>query len=551
MRKYLLFFIPVLCLLLLPSAGMAMSASAALDPPVEWSWLVREIENGKTTITLPNSIVFEGDAGLSPTEPITIIGNNQTLTGVILDGGMVTFKDVVLAGIDGLDDEDGGAGLTLRGEGTIAVLSGTSRAAGGNSGPSGSNGGAGILMEADKQGVILRNQASSTGGIGRFYGGAGIHAIGCASSVLATDSVVLIGRQGIAEGGAGIDMPSCATITLSEYASAGGGSSVTDGGAGVRSLLCEACEARGLVTAGGTAILSGGVGKTGGAALHATRSARSDADVPPDLTLSDGSMYFGAAGETAGSAIDAQNCMIFFGGEAQFYSGAYYAETAPVLALTDCIEEGDPEMIQLVDGTKVDKYPASDVSLIINSALSVVSDRYTPVVTENGLNTRKLAAKLNGITVERGKVSQARVNDGGLKITLWNGTYEKRLEYNQWLMSDGGDGVRLVLIATTSQVWPTLDTTVAALRKLDSLGVTQLAYSNVDPVYNERIIDIKAVLAAVDAYASPVDHVLFGTEDDCVIFLLEDGKTREYQEELMQDVRVPLEEPDPEELEGA
>lgn len=545
MRKTLLFFIPVLCILLMPSANAAMSASAALDPPVEWSWLVKEIENGKTTITLPNSIAFEGDLGLSPAAPITIVGNHQTLTGVVVDGGMITFKDVVLEGVNGLDDEDGRAGLTLRGEGAIAILSGASRAVGGNSGPSGERGGDGILLESANQGVILRNQASVSGGIGSIYGGAGVRSISCGCSVLATDSAVLIGRPGIALGGAGIDMPSCAGVTLSEYASACGGASVTDGGAGLSSPLCEVCGGYGPIAIGGAAVLSGGVGKTGGAAVYAARAPRDENDMTPDLTLSGDSLYFGAAGETAGPAIHARNCMLFFGGEPLFYGGAFFAEPSPVLALFDCVEEGDPEMIQKIDGTKVDQYPANDVSLIIHSALSVINDRYTPTATENGLNTRQLATKLNGLTVERGKVSQARVNGGGLKITLWNGTCEKRLEYQQRLMEDGDGGVRLVLIATTSQIWPTLDSTVAALRKLHSLGVTQLAYTNVDPVYNERIVSLAGVLDAVDAYAAPVDRVIFGTEDDCVIFVQEDGKTRAYQEELMREIRLALEEPEP------
>ncbi len=547
MRKNFLLTILLLALLAAPTASLATSvAAAATAPPADWAWLVAQVESGAETITLPCDISCENDEVLLPKGKLTIIGNGHTLADITLGSGTVIFQNVRLVGFDGLAGESGGPGLTLQGDGTIAVFTEGTRATGGRSGTEGEFGGDGVLMEGNGQGLLLSGKVSARGGIGKFYGGAGVRVLGCNGNVMAAGDTNLMGDLGLGIGGAGLNAPACCKITLSDRAKASAGRSSYDGGHGVFSHACDVCDFHAAVSIGGESMLFGGAAKVGGSALYIERGETKQAIPDFDLTIQGQPSFFGAAGDTSGAAITAIGCRIQYDGEPSFTSGAYCTEASSVIALTDCEEAGAMDARVLLEGAQLDletdPHPASDMALIINSALSQQNNRFVPETVENGLNTRDLQTKFGGLTVERGRVTQAKVNDGGLKISVYDGQRLSRLEFNQYLMSDGAEGVRLVLVATSTQEWLIVESTLAALKKLTSLGVTQLAYTNKEPVYHERIIDIATVVDAAEKYEKPVSNVIFGTADDCVIFVPEDG-TWIYQEDLMPLVLVPLEDP--------
>ncbi|MCL1965425.1 MAG: hypothetical protein FWF69_10295, partial [Firmicutes bacterium] len=346
-------------------------------------------------------------------------------------------------------------------------------------------------------------------------------------------------------GGCGIEAPACCKLTLSGLASASGGPSPYDGGCGMDSHVCGQCGLRAQVLLCDHATLSGGVGEAGGAALQATRAGTEARREAPDVVLSGECMLLGAAGDTAGAALRADACAIAFDGSPTLVSGFYRLKEAPVMKLTNCVFTGGIDKVQRHEGEKSEVYPARDVPQIILSALGQQSGRYTPKTIEDGLNTRELSGRLDGHAVEKGSVSQASLDGKGLLITMWNRTLETKLRFREYLMPDGTGGLRLVCIAVTSLEWPTVRSSVAALRKLQKEGFTQLAYSNAEPVYNERVIDIPALLEAIDAYQRPVRSVFLGTADDAVIFLLED-EALVYQEGLMEQIVRPLEAADAE-----
>jgi hypothetical protein len=524
-------------LLLLPMMAQAQAAPA---PMMDWAWLVDQVASGVETITLPNSIVSDGTP-LVVSGQITIEGNGYMLTGAVLEGGTFLLRNVVLQGVHGLAEEAGGAGLTLRGEGAIAMLSGGSRAAGGRSGPEGKQGGAGIRLEGKRQGLILLDTASAQGGVGRLYGGDGLEVIGCEARVALSRTASLSGNAAIAEGGAGLRLPACAVVTMDGYAFAVGGESTYTGGAGLCSLSCEVCAAQGSLELAGSAMLMGGVGDTGGAAVSLARAALGET---ADLTLREDCALIGGDGKIAGSALVAQGARIALADKATLQSGGYFAETGakPVFELIDSALT--PETYEGLPGVKLNQYPAGEVSGMIQSAMAEHNPRAVPTAIENGLTTRELSTRLGDVRVERGRVMQAAVNGGGLRITLRDQEYMERIEFELRLSGDGGEGVRFILIAAKSLPCYTLETTAAALRKLDSLGVTQLALTSIAPVYYERIWDLAALLQAVDASADAAERVLLGTADDAVIFVPESGDWQ-YQEELMAEIVRELEAEEP------
>lgn len=541
MRKKYRCFIMLALMLICGAQAMA----ATKEPDATWEWLLKQVKSGNKIITLPSNIICEGDEGLLAEEPITIEGDGFSLKGALVDGGQVTFHNTRLQGIHGLADESGGAALTVRGDETVVIFTGHTDAIGGRSGPTGEYGGDGVRLEGNRQGLILRGKSTSTGGIGYFNGGAGVRIIGCENTVLATDSAACIGKPGLGVGGAGVDGPSCATVGFSgRTASAGGGSAYT-GGSGILSVPCTVCQVHGNMKVLDQAIITSGVGAAGGHAIEILRESfdSTKKDLPVDLRLEGEITLVGGHGGTAGSAIHAVSGILRYMDTPTFYSGNYLEKEAPILDLTDCIEDGSKEGIIAEQGKQLgtEAYPAKDMSAIISAELKQTNDRYTPSVVTDGLTKRELATKYHELSVVKGKTGKAAVNGISMKMNLWNGTYEKRLDFYQWLASDGKDGVRYVMVATKPEEWLAVEGTVEAFEKLLSLGITQLAYTSVDPVYCERIIDLAAMLEAVKAAEMPVERVLFGTADDCVIFVFEGDKQWVYQEELMDKLRVELE----------
>lgn len=519
---------------------VAFCAVPSPPPTVAWSWLQKQVADGAKEITLTGNISrSEEEGGLLATGTVTISGKGFVITGAQVDSGTVIFQDVSLSGVHGIEEENGQPALTLRGKGTVAVLSGNTQVIGGRSGIKGEHGGNGILLTDDQEGVLLRNRAYIQGGAGYLYGASGIKIEGNGCSILLTDNAAAMGGIGLANGGAGLEVPSCAKVDFKGKSTAVGAASVYAGGDGILSTPCAVCQQHQTVSVEEEAMITSGVGETGGNAIHLERSKTSEA---PDLMLKDTITLMGGAGGTAGASILAKNAMISFAGTPTLYGGDYYATKAAALSLTGSGTEGDMDTAIQLDGNKLEKHPASDMSLILNQELSQISSRYTPMLVEKGLTTLELTTKMNDLSVEKGRVSRVSVG-GGLKINLWNATLEKRLDFNQRFSTDGKEGIRLILIASSSEHWLSLESAVTSLRKLQSLGITQLAYTSVDPVYCERIVDIDGLLAAIEADEgeSPVEQVILGTADDCVIFVRKD-KTRDYQEELMPEIRRMLSE---------
>lgn len=529
----------ILCILFTTWLMFSVPAQAAPSKaaPADWAWLVDQVESGATSIALPNDIVCDDDTGLYPKEALRIEGNAFSLTGAIIDGGTVIFQDVRLLGTHGVDDENGGAALTLRGTETIAVLSGSTRAEGGRSAMEGEAGGDGVLMTDRGQGLILNNSASASGGIGRIHGGYGVRVEGCDSSVLLTNSATISGSAGIGVGGSGLHAPSCGKLALQEQASITGGISSYAGGHGIHSALCEACGKQASVSLTASTMAIGGVGKDGG---HGVLISRSQPGEEPDLSLSGNCMVLAGDGETCGSAVNATNATISYADTPNLIGGRFYQTKAPAILLSSCTVLGDESAVNISESEKTDSYPASDASLIVNQAISQQSNRYEPKIIEDGLSSMELATSLNGFTVERGNVRQVNVSGNNLKIFMYKSELEGRMQFKQYLMEDGQGGTRLVLVATPSDPWPTVEATVAGLRKLESIGITQLAYTCVGPTYHEQVLDLATLLKAVDAYGEENIHrILSGTADDAIIFIQPDG-ARDYQETLMPEVSRPI-----------
>lgn len=536
MRKNFLFFLFIACLLILPVQSLASTAEAAQPVEMDWAWLVEQVASGVDTITLINRIECDSDEGLAPVGSVTIDGAGFAIEGAIVDSGTVYFKNITLEGVHGIDDEDGGAALTVRGEGTKVILSGNSSVVGGRSGLHGIYGGAGIVLQDKGQWLILRNKVTVLGGAGLQEGGSGIVAQGCGSSVLITDSAIAKGADALVLGGMGVDAPGCCKISFQQNASAIGGRSMQQGGHGVRSLQCAVCGNEAAVSISGVSTLFGGIGWDGGSAVYITRTKAGDTAY---LQVNDG-ILSGADGGTAGLAIYAAGVTVAYSGTPVCYGGGYYQTESQVILLEGCQETGDVENVEQIAGERLAEAPTNAVQNSLIAELNKKSSHYETPTIDDGLLTRDLATKYEGFTVDKGSVGQASLNGNGLKINMYNSTMEKRMYFRQRLMSDGGEGIRLVLIADHSDGWLIVESTVAALRKLGSMGFTQLAFTTVEPVYYERIVDIAALLEAIDADGAEPSRILLGTMDDCVIFVRED-KTWDYQEGLMEQLVRPLE----------
>lgn len=514
-------------------------AAEAKEPLVDWAWLIAQVKSGKETIKLPNDIICEDEEGLLAEKPVTIEGGGFSIKNMAVSGGQVTFHDVKLRGEHGLADENGGPGLRLFGEHTVAIFSGATAVEGGRSGPAGECGGDGILLAGDHQRVLLYDKASATGGTGAFIGGNGIHVLSNACSVLVGGDATCAGKNGLVEGGAGLSALSCSEVVILENGSAEGGSSQYTGGAGVLSIVCDACDAHGIATVKDSAILTSGTGADGG---HGILMLRKTPGEPADLRIEGTPILIGGGGGTAGAAIRAENSGIAYKGEPMLFGGNFYETESEVRWLDNCSESGDMEKIAEEAGIQVTSHPASGISSIIRAELDRQNERYTPPVVQDGLTTRELAYKLGGYTVDRGKVSGMTLDGKALLISMFNGTMEKKLQYTPRLSEVGPDGgLRLVLIAEAPEEWLTVESTVAALRKLSKSGFTQFAYTSVDPVYCERIVNLEALLKAIDKEKEPPEKIILGTADDAVIFLR--GKEpNEYKTGLMEKILVPLEE---------
>jgi len=528
--RSLIIFAMALCLFTAQPFGSAAGA----PPPADWAWLQEQIESGQQTITLPNDIAFDGGDGLLAESPVTIEGGGHVIENAVVAGGRITFHNVQLKGGHGIDDESGIPGLTVGGKGTRVILSGQTLAEGGRSGPWGERGGDGVLLTGQGVDVLLHDKAYVTGGTGNFYGGNGIRALACGTSILIGGSAASMGRGGLAEGGAGVYAPGCAKVIVLDHGTASGGPSPYAAGGGIRSVPCDTCEASGAITVKGEAILASGVGGEGGNALWVTRAQRGTA---PDVLFDDTPMLLGGSGGTAGSAIRAENAVISYAGGPMLFAGNHYEIEAPVRRLDGCEETGDPEAFVEEKGVQVSSYPANNVTAVIRAELESVNERATPRPIENGLTTGELFTKLDGKVVDKGRVSQMTLGGKALLITMYDATLENRLQYTPRLSTDGGDGLRLILIAAKSQEALSVEITVAALRKLQAEGFTQLAYTSVEPVYWERMIDIAALLEAIDEEEEEPKTVLLGTADDMVMYP-KNRNEREYKIGLMERVKV-------------
>ncbi|MCL1796147.1 MAG: hypothetical protein FWG37_04565, partial [Clostridia bacterium] len=443
---------------------------------------------------------------------------------------------VQLKGVHGIGDESGSPGLIVRGDGTRVILSGNTLVEGGRSGPMGERGGDGVLLEGHGADILLHDRAYAAGGTGNFYGGHGVRMLGCDDSLLIGGSAASMGKGGLAEGGAGVYAPGCAKIIALDQGTAGGGASPYTAGGGIRSIPCDSCKALGTSTVKGEAIVTGGVGAEGGNAIWVTRVKRGN---EPDILLDGTPMLIGGSGGAAGSAIRAENCVLLYSGTPMLFAGNYYETESPVKQLSKCRETGDSKALVEERGVQVSSYPANNVTSVIRAELESVNERAMPKTIENGLTTGELFTKLDGKIVDKGRVTQMTLGGKTLLISMYDATLEARLQYTPRLSTDGGDGLRLILIASKSEEALSVEATVAALRKLRSEGFTQFAYTSVEPVYCERMIDIDALLEAIEEEEEEPKTVLFGTADDMVMYPRGKGN-REYKIGLMERIRIDM-----------
>lgn len=527
------FLVLLLLSLLLPAHSLAD------DPAFDWDWLLKQAAAGRKTATLQTDVVCDPDKPLIASEAgFTIECGGYGITGAVIGGGMVTIRNGNLLGLDALADEDGGAGLTVRGEGTIVVLSGSTKVAGGRGSLQGGTGGDGVRLEGDNQGLILRGTTVASGGFSRGTGGAGVRAAGCGVSVRLTDTASAQGGMGYYTGGAGIAARACTGVGVGGNATVGGNAGVFTGGHGIDSKPCDICARSGSVALSERCVVAGGTGAVAGCGVHMQRVAPGE---DADLTLSGECIVFGGSGMTGGSAVRLiQGTLAFGEGEMSLFAGGYMYNPSPALALEGSKTLGEVSAAIQAEGAQLDADPGAETAYIVDRAMRVQNAREIPDEVVNGLNARKLQTKLGSLSVEGGVVSSVNLSGNSLRISMWNATYEQRLSFRQRLMTDGEDGARFILICERSHPFVTVDATVAALRKLQTLGVTQFAYTTAAPVYYERVLDLGALLDAVDASDQPVVRVWFGTADDAVIFIGED-ESRNYQINLMDELRLELE----------
>lgn len=523
----------LLLALVLIFSALSASAGKELPPVYTWADVRAQLDKGAATVQIPNDMTIPEGETIEADGTLTIEGGGCTLTGgLTVAGGTVLFRDVALAGTNGVDFENGGAALTVK-DGAVAVLSGRSSATGGRAGQFGQEGGSGVVLEGERSGLILRGTSYASGGVGRDQGGRGVWVKGCGASVILTDNASAIGNAGMQNGGSGLEAPACASVTASGMAQLAGGNGTNGSGDGLTSVPCERCEKTAQVSIGDTAVLVGGVGYTGGAGLRVRRAAPGET---ADVALSGGCMFFGGSGEHSGEALRAENCTVTVEGAPQCYGGGYSEDARTVAQFPGCTLTGEENLVQ-IDGSKIAADPVPAVTEFVHVTLQQVDEAARFVAKESALSAEEMVTSLEGIKAEKNAVTQVTLNGSSYKTTLWNATYEKKLAFKERLMKTEDGGVRLVLIAQESPEYLTFESTPAALQKYASLGVTELALTMNAPVYYERVLSLEGLLEAMEAYGiDDIGRVMIGTADDCVIFRTAKGNVWDYQETLLPEI---------------
>ena len=131
----------LLLALVLIFSALSASAGKELPPVYTWEDVRAQLDKGAATVQIPNDMTIPEGETIEADGTLTIEGGGCTLTGgLTVAGGTVLFRDVALAGTNGVDFENGGAALTVK-DGAVAVLSGRSSATGGRAGQFGQEGG--------------------------------------------------------------------------------------------------------------------------------------------------------------------------------------------------------------------------------------------------------------------------------------------------------------------------------------------------------------------------------------------------------------------------
>lgn len=522
----------IICILLTAAlllAALPVLASSSAMPPMTWADVRAQLDKGAEIIRLTSAVSVPAGETLSVEGTLTIDGAGFALSGgLTVEKGTVIFKDVNLSGANGINAENGRPALIVR-DGAIAVLSGASSAAGGRAGSIGMRGGDGVLLEGESSGLILRGSSHASGGMGMNEGGCGVKAEGCGASVIITDTASVLGGSGMHVGGSGLNAPGCVSMTASVSAQMAGGNATLTGGDGLCSLACERCGKAGPVAISDNSVFVGGIGAQGGSALKVRRDAPAE---KTDVTVSGAGMFFGGTGRISGYAMELTRCSVAFEGTLMAVAGGFSESTVDALALGACDVRTGVDCVLQTPGSQISGDPTFSVAGTVYNALQQVDEASRFQTVESMLDPEQMRTTLGKLKTEKSAKSQVYLGGSAYKTTLWNATYEKKLQIKTRLM-ECEDGVRMVLIAQDSPEYLTMDSTLAALKKYHSLGVTELALTMTDPVYYERVLALGPLLEAVEAYgADKVERIMIGTADDCVIFVLPDGAW-DYQETLL------------------
>ena len=501
------------------------SQASISSPTVVYSWqeLTAAISEGTESIVLGSDIASDGTALISASN-VTIDGYGFSMINTVIESGKYCFSDVILRGTSSIGGEDGTPALMIQGDNTSVVLSGNTSVTGGRSASDGSYGGCGIILNGDNQELILCNRTSVSGGTGRYRGGDAVQVNGCSVHIIIKDSASLLGAMGGNEGADALLARSCTYIQCQDQSSAAGGDGYLCGGNAIHIEHCKSCSANRNFEICDSGVLSGGSGYHGGCAIQAENA---------DIKLAGNIFLFGGAGYYGGQSLTADHCLIEFqAGSMVVTPGASVVSGRDAFLLEDSeISGSQDEIIKMTSGT-LSQNPAESVPEIVENELRKRPASEPILIEESKSITRyKLSTQHERLVLERSKLSQAKLNGTTLKIRVYNTTIEQMFSFNERFLEDGED-LYFVLIADQSAPGYTVTSSLAALKKLYQSGVTHLVYTSISPIYCERILDLGTIINDIDSVEYNVSAVHFGTADDCVIYLNDDGNP-EYRLDLM------------------
>ena len=94
----------LLLALVLIFSALSASAGKELPPVYTWADVRAQLDKGAVTVQIPNDMTIPEGETIEADGTLTIEGGGCTLTGgLTVAGGTVLFRDVALAGTNGVD----------------------------------------------------------------------------------------------------------------------------------------------------------------------------------------------------------------------------------------------------------------------------------------------------------------------------------------------------------------------------------------------------------------------------------------------------------------